>query len=253
VKKTLLAIALMAMCTLAAVALKAKAPTTSQHLRGNPNEQFKMAPPGIPPALCSPCLFYGGDLDPNDQNAAGMSDENTLLIVGGSNTYGAITTPRSVTVSGILVNVQASTAFDPQTATYDIRSGITDGNGGSEIASGSGAIQVAATGRNFLGFNEFTVEVGVNPPVVLSPGTYWFSVQPQCTNTLDGSCSVGRIFVSNTTSGTNNMAGQAQPQNQMFFNSAFFGFNYANWCDPSLGFNSRQCGMLSFGLIGSGN
>ena len=251
-KKTCLVIAMVMMLTLSAVAAKPKAPT-SQHLKGDPNAVFHMAPPEIPPALCSPCLFYGGDLDPNDLNAAGMSDENTLLIVGGSNTYGAITTPRSVTVSGILFNVQASSAFDPQTATYDIRSGVTDGNGGTEIASGSGNIKVATTGRNFLGFPEFTVEVDVNPPAVLSPGTYWFSMQPQCTNTLDGSCSTGRVFVSNSTSGTNNVAGHAQPANQMFLNSSFFGFDYTNWCDPSLGFNSRQCGVLSFGLIGSGN
>ncbi len=250
-KNRFLAVALITMLTVAAVAQKAKAPT-SQHRRGDPNAIFKLAPQGIPPALCSPCLFYGGDLDPNDLNAAGMSDENTLLIPG-SNTYGAVAIPRSVTVSGILFNVQASTAFDPQTATYDIRTGMTEGNGGTDIASGSGNIKVAATGRNFLGINEFTVEVDVNPPQVLAPGTYWFNVQPQCTNTLDGSCSVGRIFVSNSTSGTNNMAGFAQPVNQMFFNSAFFGFTYANWCDPALGFNTRQCGILSFGLVGGSN
>jgi hypothetical protein len=96
-------------------------------------------------------LFYGSDLDPNDLNAAGMSDENTLLIPG-SNTYGAVAIPRSVTVSGILFNVQASMAFDPQTATYDIRSGLTESNGGTDIASGSGNIKVATTGRNFSWF-----------------------------------------------------------------------------------------------------
>jgi len=252
VKKTFLVAAMVTMLTLSAVAAKPKAPA-SLHLKGNPNAQFKMAPPGIPPALCSPCLFYGGDLDPNDFNAAGLSDENTLLIVGGSNTLGEITTPRSITVSGILFNVQASSAFDPQTATYDIRSGVSDGNGGTSIASGSGDIKVATTGRNFLGFPEFTIEVDVNPPVSLSPGTYWFTMQPQCTNDLDGSCTVGRIFVSNTTAGTNNVAGHAQTPGMMFLNSDYFGLNYTNWCDPSLGLNSRQCGMLSFGLVGGGD
>lgn len=250
-KKLLLAVTVITLFTMAALALKAKTPTTSQHLRGNPNASYKTAPQGIPPSLCSPCLFYGGDLDTNDFNAAGMSDENTLLITSGSNTYGAITIPRTVTVTGILFNVQASTAFDPQTATYDIRSGMSDGNGGTEIASGSGAIKVAATGRNFLGFNEFTVEVDLASPQTLSAGTYWFSMQPQCTNTLDGSCSVGRIFVSNTTSQTNNVAGWVQPLHQLFFNSDFFGFTYTNWCDSSLGFNPHQCAFLSFGLVGN--
>lgn len=248
-KKVFVAVAVLLLSTLA---LAAQKPKSSQHLKGNPNATWKLAPPGTPPALCSPCLFYGGDLAPTNQNAAGMSDENTLLINdGGSNTYGAVTFNKNVVVSGILVNVQASAAFDPQTANYDIRSGVTDGNGGTDVASGSGTVQVATTGRNFLGLNEFTVEVPVNPPQVLSAGTYWFSVQPQCTNTLDGSCSVGRIFVSNTLFGTNNVAGTAQPVNQMYFNSAFFGFTFTNWCDSSLGFNSFQCGLMSFGLVGS--
>lgn len=249
-KKALLAVAVILTLTLGAVAQKGKVPTTSQHRRGDPNAQYKWAPQGIPPALCNPCLFYGGDLDPNDFNAAGMTEENTLLIVGGATTYGAITTPRSLTITGVLVNVQASAAFDPQTAVFDIRSGVSDGNGGTQIATGTAGIKVATTGRNFLGFNEFTVEVDI-PATTLAPGTYWFGVQPQCTNELDGSCSTGRIFVSNTTSGPNNVAGFAQVKRQMFLNSDFFGFSWTNWCDSSLGFNTLQCGALSFGLIGT--
>jgi len=38
-------------------------------------------------------LFYGGDLDPGDINSVGFSDENTLLIVGGSSTYAAVNIP----------------------------------------------------------------------------------------------------------------------------------------------------------------
>ncbi len=247
-KKVFVAVAVLSLTTFA-LAQKA---APSQHLRGNPNGKIKMAPPGTPPALCSPCLFYGGDLVPSNLNAAGMSDENTLLISdGGGSTYGAVDINKNVVITGILFNVQASAAFDPQTATYDIRSGVTDGNGGTDIATGSGTVQVATTGRNFLGLNEFTVEVPVTPPQVLAPGTYWFNVQPQCTNTLDGSCSVGRIFVSNTLDGVNNVAGTAQPAHQMYFNSAYFGFTYSNWCDSALGFNSMQCGLLSFGLVGS--
>jgi hypothetical protein len=253
VKKTLVAVAVVMTLTLGAMAQKAKAPV-SQHRRGNPNGELKLAPAGIPPALCSPCLFYGGDIDTNDLNAAGMSDENTLLIFdGGATSYAGVAITRDVTLTGMLINVQASAAFDPQTAIYDVRSGVTDGNGGSQIATGTSNITVASTGRNFLGLNEYTVAVNFSSPVSLSAGSYWFGLQPQCTNTLDGSCSVGRLFVSNTTTGVNNVAGQAQLKRQMFLNSDFFGFTYTNWCDSALGFNTLQCGAMSFGLMGTAN
>jgi len=202
--------------------------------------------------LCNPCLFYGGDLNVSSINAAGMSDENTLLIAGGSSTYAAVNIPTGVTatVYGILFNIQADAAFDPLTASYDIRTGVSEGDGGTSIASGSGTAVVQPTGRNFLGLNEYTVAVSWSAAVTLTPGEYWFNVTPQCLNTLDGSCSVYRQFVSNTTLG-NSHHGSWQPLHEMFLNSAFFGFTWANWCDSSLGFNSSQCGAMSFGLRGT--
>jgi hypothetical protein len=250
VKKTLLATALVMALSLTAAAQKK--PAVSQHLAGN-SEETQLAAPGIPPSLCSPCLFYGGDLNPDDANAAGMSDENTLLILGGSSTYTAFNVPSGTTagVTGILVNVQADTAFDPQTAGWDIRTGVTDGNGGASVASGTGTITVAATGRNFIGLNEYTVLVKF-PTQFLGAGEYWFNVTPQCTNgTTDGSCSVGRVFLSNTTQDLNGVKGQSQPTGSMFLNSSFFGFTWTNWCDSSLGFNAAQCRAASFGLTGT--
>jgi hypothetical protein len=250
VKTTLLAVTLVLALTLSAAA--AQKPAPSQHLAGS-NAAEKMSPPGIPPALCDPCLFYGGDLNTGSINAAGLSDENTLLILGGSSTYMSFTvTGVSATVTGILFNVQADTNFDPQTATYDVRTGVTDGNGGTSIASGTAGITVASTGRNFIGLNEFTVAVNLATPLTLSAGEYWFNLTPACTNgAQDGSCSVGRIFVSNTTNRTNGVNAEAQIEGEMFLNSGFFGFTYANWCDSSLGLNSHQCAGGSWGLMGT--
>jgi len=196
-------------------------------------------------------LFYGGDINTSNINAAGMSDENTLLIVGGGSTYGAVTIPAGVTgnVTGIVFNVQADAAFDPMMATYDVRTGVSEGNGGTSLASGSGNAVVQATGRNFLGLNEYSVEISI-PTVTLTPGTYWFNVTPQCLNTLDGSCNVFRQFVSNSNL-ANQVNGNWQPVHEMFLNSSFFGFSWANWCDSSLGFNPIQCAGLSFGLRGT--
>ena len=208
-----------------------------------------------PPASCSPCLFYGGDLNPGEGNDDGFSDENTLLIVGGSQTYGAVNIPAgaNASVTGILFNVLATAAFDPFTATYDIRQGVAEGTGGTDVATGSATITVAATGRSDFGLYEYTITATI-PTVTLVPGEYWFNLEPQCLNTLDGSCSVFRQYASNTNEETNAVNGGWQPDSEVFFNSTFTGFGvdttWANWCDSQFGLNSGQCEWLSFGLVG---
>jgi len=252
VKTTLFAAALVVALSLSAAAAQKASP--SQHLAGDMDG--KQTPPlSIPPALCSPCIFYGGDLNVSSPNAAGLSDENTLLISEGQ-TYGNFNVPSgaSVTVTGILFNVQADANFDPLTATYDVRQGVSEGDGGTDLASGSGAIQVAATGRNFLGLNEYSLAVQLAEPLVLGPGDYWFNMTPTCVaGSTDGSCYEGRQFVSNVNGRTNSIHGAGEPGWQIFLNSAFFGFTWANWCDSSLGLNARQCNSLSFGLMGYNN
>lgn len=251
-KTTLFAAALVVALSLSAAAAQKASP--SQHLAGDMDG--KQTPPlSIPPALCSPCIFYGGDLNVSSPNAAGLSDENTLLISEGQ-TYGNFNVPSgaSVTVTGILFNVQADANFDPLTATYDVRQGVSEGDGGTDLASGSGAIQVAATGRNFLGLNEYSLAVQLAEPLVLGPGDYWFNMTPTCVaGSTDGSCYEGRQFVSNVNGRTNSIHGAGEPGGQIFLNSAFFGFTWANWCDSSLGLNARQCNSLSFGLMGYNN
>jgi hypothetical protein len=250
VKTTLFAATLVVALTLSAAAASKK-PAPSQHGPGSTSGGTQWKGHAIPPVLCDPCMFYSGDLNPADFNAAGFSDENTLLIPG-SSTYGAFNPLSTVTVTGVLVNVQADANFDPLTASYDIRSGVSEGNGGTSLASGSGAATVAATGRNFFGLNEYTVLVQLSAPLTLNPGIYWVNATPNCTaGATDGSCLVGRFFVSNTTQKTNNISGQYQPAHSAFLNSPFFGFSWANWCDPSLGLNSHQCSGVSYGLTGT--
>ena len=232
---------------------QAKKPALSQHGAGNAAaelKEFKDAAKATPPSLCNPCVFYGGDLNPTDPNAAGLSDENTFY-VSDSSTYAALTIPAgsTVVVKGALFNVQASAAFDPMTATYDLRTGISEGNGGSSLASGTAKLKVVATGRSFNGTYEYTIAVKI-PKLTLPSGEYWFNITPTCLNTLDGSCYIQRQFASNTTQGANNIHGSWQPPNSAYLNSSSLGYAWANWCDSSLGLNQIQCAALSFGVIG---
>ena len=253
-KTTLFAFALVLALGLSAVAANSQKPARSIHRAGSLSaDPPSGGAPSGPPSLCNPCLFYGGDLNASSPNAAGMSDENTLLIVGGSSTYGAVNIPAGVTadVYGIVFNVQADAAFDPFTGSYDIRTGVAEGDGGTSIASGAGPVVVQATGRNFLGLYEYTVAVSWSTAVTLTAGEYWFNATPRCLNTLDGSCNVFRQLSSNTTGRANSVHGSWQPLHEMFLNSTFFGANWANWCDSSTGFNSQQCAAMSFGLRGT--
>jgi hypothetical protein len=256
VKTTLFAVALVITLSLSAMAAQPKPSpvlATAKGVSSIKTQEHKITHATKPqaPASCSPCLFYGGDLNPSDPNADGFSDENTLLILGGSQTYGAVSIPSgpNASVTGILFNILATAAFDPYTATYDIRQGISEVTGGTDVSTGSATIAVASTGRNAFGLYEYTITATI-PSVTLAPGEYWFNLEPQCLSTLDGSCTVFRQYASNTTQETNAVNGSWQPSGEMYFNSSYFGYTYANWCDSDLGLTSEQCAWMSFGLVG---
>ena len=207
---------------------------------------------GKTPSPCADCIFYGGDIDPNDPNADGFIDQNTILLPD-SETFAAVTIPEGdqVKVQGLLFNVLASSDdFDPITATWEIRSGVSENNGGTLISQGSGSAKITPTGRVAFGYPENTVAVAVTPPIILTAGTYWFNVSPQCTNRNDQTCDTVQYFASNTTHGTNNVRGGLQPLHQMYFYSQTGEAFYENWCDAALGYNAHQCAALSFGIIG---
>jgi hypothetical protein len=209
-----------------------------------------------PPALCKPCLFYGGDLNPGDPSANAYPNMYTLALPD-TRVYAAIRLPagHSVIVTGILFQIQISGApkLDPKGAAWEIRSGLGDGaNGGTLIAFGQVGAAVEPTGRT-LNYPEFTVAVKVNPPVQLDGGrkgtTYWFNVEPPCVNTHDPDCNQlsQQYFVSNTTQQTNSVRGALQPVGDAFIYSSneVYRYDWVNLC--ALG---QGCDYLSFGVMG---
>ena len=160
-------------------------------------------------------LFYGGNFNPNDPNANGLANENDAIVNG--NPYGAavyqnfiIGSNHQWQVTDLFTN--ELTGQNPTTAYWEIRSGISEGNGGTLIASGTAP-------DNLIGNPNGTVmnKVAVNVP--LGTGTYWFAVVPQAPN------DPSRGFSANT-------FGQGSIGNQMldqqYWNSPFFGANFTN-------------------------
>ena len=173
------------------------------------------------PAFAGSVLFYGGDFDPNNPNANALANETDAIVGGiptGSSTYQAfVVGAGGWNVTGLFSN--DLTALTVNSAYWEIRSGVSEGNGGTLLFSGTDLTPtVTATGRAGFGFNEFTVEVdGLS--FFLAPGTYWMTVTPQ------DPTDPNRSFNSNTF-GINSIG--TVPQDVQFWNSSFFGVSFNN-------------------------
>jgi len=192
-----------------------------------------------PPAACNPCLYYSGDFSAADPNANGLANEVDAIVTTGSHQYTPVLPNATWHVTRLLVNSLIN--YTPTSATWEIRTGVSEGNGGVLIASGSGAVTQTPTGRSAFGFTEFTDSVAV--AVVLNPGTlYWINVTPVC-----AACS-GRAFESNVPPGTAaNHVGPTNILDQNFWNSAFFATNFTN------SNNGGVFHLFSFGVAGTTN
>jgi hypothetical protein len=168
-------------------------------------------------ALADPVLFYGGDFDANNPNAEGIANcVGTTGFGGPVQTYQNFVIPsgQTWTITGLFSNNLQNDVFS--SAVWEIRSGLSAGNGGALIASGSSAVTQTATGRSLLGFTEFNTTVtGLSQ--VLGAGTYWFNVAPVINN--------GNLSYNSNTFGLNSVG--TSITDQQFVNSGF-GFNFIN-------------------------
>jgi hypothetical protein len=210
------------------------------------------APVSGVPILCKPCIFYAGDVAGDDPNSNAFANGNSLGVPD-TTVYTALSVPKRtrVVITGILFMEYDDTSryFDPDTATYDIRTGVSESNGGVSIASGSAKMAYQMISR--CPFVTFETAVYLSSPVTVTPGTtYWFNLSPQCTNPGNDYCNFVPGYLENTTQESNGLHAGAQPPGQMFFNSAYFGYTWANLCDPAFGQNAAGCARGSFGLMG---
>ncbi len=195
------------------------------------------------PLWADAVFFYGGDFDPNNPNANGLSNENDYIV--GGNPYGAATYQNFV-VSGGGININGMftnnlSTNHPTTGYWEIRSGVSEGNGGTMIASGTGSVTNTPTGRGAFGYTEYQNLVeGMN--VELPAGTYWFAVVPNDVSVTAKDSGTDRSFNSNTF-GLNAVG--TQINNEQFFNSPFFGANFTNANNEGV-FQSFSSGLYSF-------
>jgi hypothetical protein len=160
------------------------------------------------------CLFYGGDFDANNPNANGLANENDAI--EGGNPYGAATYQNFINsqtwnVTSLFTNNLSG--LTPNSGYWEIRTGLSEGNGGTLIASGTGAVTSTPTGRSGFGYTEYHNEVD-GLKITLTPGMYWLSTVPECPT-----CEA-RSFNSNSLEGLNAVG--IQISDDQFWNDVFF-------------------------------
>ena len=243
-KKTICLVALLAMFTASSFAQRG---AINRGVLGDNGS--RSGNPATPPSYCDPCLFYAGDWDPNSSWVAYFAGTNTAGY--DAQVYVPFTVPsgQQWKVNGMFTNSLALNIdkTDPNTSPWEIRSGVSEGNGGTVVASGSANSKFTATGRNFQNtYFEYNDRVKI-PVVTLQAGSYWMAVTPQCTNTGDSACSSAFYYINDTISGTNRV-GPPEPANQSYHNGAVFGFNFTNVCNE--GYPPPACSRMSAGLSG---
>lgn len=208
----------------------------------------------LPPTItCSNCFAYGGDLDPNDPNANGLASENDLIAQ--AEVVQSFTVPDGkhatlVRIAGNYLTLGCQGGLDPKQADWDVRQGVSSGNGGTVVASGTDKAVIAPTGRTAFGLIECHVETKLSNTVSMNGGTYYVGMSPYCTNSNNSLCAAGqRFFLSDTTSGTNGRG--LVNTDDSYFNSSFFGANWQPTWGSSGACGGVGCDKFSMGLIGS--
>jgi hypothetical protein len=137
-------------------------------------------------------------------------------------------------------------------AFYSINEDVTEGSGGTVVASGTAAATSIPTGRSFFTLTEYTVQVtGLSIP--LAEGSYWMAVVPICTNSADTDCD-GPFFLSdveyiNVT--PTNAYGPAEPVDASYFDSLYFGYSFFPTNGPTGACMGVGCDAFSAGVLGS--
>ena len=168
---------------------------------------------------------YTGDFDPNNPNANAIANENDGIL--GGIPYGAAAYENFI-VSGSehwIIGFWTNNLMDiaPEGAYWELRTGVSEGNGGTILASGTSTgsrFSYTPTGRSFQGYTEYRNYADIGDYFIpLDPGTYWYAVVPQAPG------QDGRSLNTNTFG--KNGHGEFI-QNQQYWNAPSLGANFLN-------------------------
>jgi len=232
------------------------------------------------PGATTGCLFYSGDINPNDENDNGLVNGCTTIFgvscSGNDNTALEILAPFVVpsgqtwTVTSVFSNalstdsgtIDSGLSGDAKSICYwGIFTGVSSGVKGTLVREHVNPCTSTATGRNAFGFNEYQVLITfptTEAPVVLTAGTYFLTAQPECTNTADSNCdaewfeSDAENTQGNGTQGPLiNAFGTPAPNDDAFEESSVFGFTYSPTWGSSGACGGIGCDQFSDGLLGT--
>jgi len=223
------------------------APTATIHEQGlqMPSGGNRTVPPGLVPAFCSPCLFYGGDGDPSNINADGLWDNNSSFFGIAAQVYSPFVVPKKTDkcggtckwgVSGLFVALELNPfiagtgpAVTPSDAVWAIYSaGVVSGGSplsATKACSGTDtAPTFTDTGRLYFGiYEEFAMNVKVTGCTLAgtkSGATFWEQVTPEFPAT-----GFQLSYESNIPdTPPPNAFGGPEPADQSFFYGPAFGF-----------------------------
>jgi hypothetical protein len=181
-------------------------------------------------------LWYNGDFNGGDgtvsvRHGFGLLDVDAYV-------YENVLLTNSETVTGVFGTFLYSGAA-PVGAEYEIRSGVSSGNGGTLVASGALAsgftwtsLGVTFDSPSYGTLDLFRLEIG-GLAVALAPGEYWVGLRPEAVTSSDV------VALLATTSGTNAIGAPAGNDGNAYVDSAVLGFAFdpAN-ADFSVGISS---------------
>lgn len=157
-------------------------------------------------------LFYGGDWYGDGTNSGATSNVVTSALQGIVYQNFVVPVGQTWTVTGLFSNnlIEPVPSAGFAGVDWSIRQGVSLGNGGTVVASGSNAAAtITPTGRGYNTFSESTFAVdGLS--ITLGAGNYWMSVAPVLAST-DG-------WTYNTLSFGTNGVGSYLPDNNFYFN-----------------------------------
>jgi len=201
------------------------------------------------PPYCKPCLFYGGDFDPSNPASGGSGDEDT--VDQQATTYVAFYVPTGQiwTVRGVFANFLSSVQYiiPSKDVNWSISRGMSSGNPGTIIASGTLGVSWTATGRSWMGYTEYTAlgKFAPQSALTLTSGIYWMSVVPVCSQT--GNCTFANYLLSDVEDVPAPNRKGFQPNDDAFFNA--IGYYYVPTWGPT-GECGGGCDKFSAGLLG---